>query len=1290
MLDRSQSQSDIMQPTRGSASPFRVAPGALEWEAVRLPGDAGALPQAIGALARRYFGAIDAGKVETMLTCLDPDGFDIHVLAPDAHLTDIGSYRAWYDRILSAFKRLRHTIVAMAPQMSGSDTATVALSIHSEVDLRSPGPQDNPRANVTLDIIWELTRRDGAWRIARQYQNPQASPAFGPSRTREFAVSYLHALDRRDLPAMQTMLAPADVLNIALNQGLIIEDFPAWFAMIDEAFINSDHRVQGVVACENADGTIDAHLKIHFTADKRNPGKDEPPGVDFSVERIWTIRADATGAPQLISQRPYLPFDLTTRLDPRDVASAMAAARAGQNEALRDWLRRGGHPDAYGRDGFNVFLAAAASGNAEALRLTLRERVGGRGADSRRSLLDPNRPEYDTGILAPHLAAQKGDVTATQLLLRNAPDQLGARIEVNAHTPLLQAAFYGHVALARALVEDLATILPKDADVAVERHRLFTHTTLRGINATGFGRQFGNAAMVATLEPHDKTTEAERAADTKALLDAIPAGPRHPEAGTPTQKASETAFAAISEGLAEVAQLDVALAKTASARALTALEAATTDPAFEPDRRAGPLLQTPLVAAVTGPNAHAGVAALRLAMVEHLIAKGADPDVEEAYPMAVDAVIRAAVFNHFDCLKAFEDAMSASAIRNALNRQPAVNGLTALHDSVLRAATGAKGYLDQIRWARALGASCDIPEHTGRTQRDLAAAAFDTNGQRANATAVWDALAPGGPPPKPFRDFGYETLTFLTIPAKVSDKGAVWRALSTTKDIVVRSVALDGPSAMAAEVAQPHGFGTALFDRHWPDGRLVAAQEVQAMAAQSRGTPFLPVMRFPKSGDPYVKQLVGAGLFGALLIDPESPEAVRAMLRDVYFPQRPDAGARPRAATPEHPLGKRAVGADTLAQRTFAEFPKMMDLVNTMFLGGLTFRKPAAPGVLQALPELKTAGVRLIEVDRDAILARGTQEDVTAIEQAARAADLVLSGHFRTEVEIGEAFASGYRHVITVSQSEAFDAAWRTWVPGGKIQSERVLLPREMPIRPPQEGFNDARRALEAGELLVFGAQTTPDPHIAVQFAQSGILNGVAIEREHGTWTTEETLRHIALLRPLTNVMARTGSALDPDVGAFVAAGVAVLIATAVQDAAEARVFLDTVRAANLETYGADEARWCVPAVMMETEGAAADAETIVAMLKEHRGVCHPGPLDLSASLGAAWGTPRYEETLARIENASKAAGVPLAGVLNTLEASLEHGFGMVLAPMGMDAGGLNAGLAGANPLESLQGDNSA
>src|SRR5262249_40949399 len=126
-------------------------------------------------------------------------------------------------------------------------------------------------------------------------------------------------------------------------------------------------------------------------------------------------------------------------------------------------------------------------------------------------------------------------------------------------------------------------------------------------------------------------------------------------------------------------------------------------------------------------------------------------------------------------------------------------------------------------------------------------------------------------------------------------------------------------------------------------------------------------------------------------------------------------------------------------------------------------------------------------------------------------------------------------------------------------------------------------------------------------------------------------------------------------------------------------------------TYGKDDKKkWAVPVVMMETEGAANDTDKIVAMLKEHQGVCHVGPLDLSASLGAAWGTERYQSTLHKIESTAKAAGVPLGNGLNRLKESLDYGLGMVMAPVGMDGGALNTGITGTNPLESLQSVNSA
>lgn len=1281
---------------------YRVNQADLKAESVRLPQDAGVFTREVGTLAKAYFGAIDQGDIESMLGHLDPNGFKIHVLSPDATLTNENEYREWYHRIDSTFSSLRHTVVALAPKLVTRDSAKAKLSVQSEVDLRNPAQAENSRANVTLDIIWDLTRmEDGRWVISGQREDPQSSPAFSTIRTRQFAVSYLDNLDRRNLKGMLDVLAPQSELNIALNQGLIVEDFPQWFRMIDETFINSKHRVQGLVALENADGTIDAHLRIHFTADRRNPQPNGDASVDFSVDRIWTLRPDKNGRPQLVSQRPFVLFDLSTRVDPLDVNGALKAARRGDNEVVRDWLRNGGDPNDYASDGFNLFLAAAATGNTDVLRLLLLEGVGPQKVDPALALKDPKRPDYHTNILAAHLAAQKGDVASTLLLLSKHPEQLHARIEVNGHTPLLQAAFYGHVELARSILEKLGSILPQGADIEEETLRLFSETTLRGINATQFGRQFQNQAMIDALEPFDKTTTEARLADTKALLEAIPAGPRNPECGTPAQKASETVINAITSGLAEVAALEEPERSTAVTRVISTLKETTRNPSFDPNRLAGELLQTPIIAAVTGTNANEGVSRLRREVVDILLEKGADPDKEEMYPMAVDAVIRAAVFNHFDILKRFETVMTPEAIKQALNRKPAVNGLTALHDSVLRAATGSAGYLEQIRWARGLGAAADIPDHTGRTQRDFATAAFKTEGQKENAAAVWEALQLDSPPPKPYALFSYGNLTFLTIPDRVADKGTVWRTLAGSSDVIVKSIELDGPNAMCAEVAQNHSFGTAMMNRCWPDGRPVDAKEVQAFAAQTRGTPFLPVMRFEKS-DPYIKQLLGAGLFGALLVNPESPEVVRALLRDVYFPERPSANATPKASTAEYPLGKRAVGADNLAQRTFAEYPKMMDNVNKMFIGGLSFSKPAQPDVLQQLPALKKLGVRMVEIDHAGIRAelaktcaepqldRETEAAIAAIENAARNAGIVQSGKFSTDEQILRAFEKGYRHIITITERAAHEAAWRTWLPEGKIEGH-TLLPREMPIRRPSQEFNDVRRALADGELVVFGALTTPGLNSAIQLANSGILNAVAIEREHGTWCTEETIRHIKALREHTNVIVRICSALDPGVGTFVGLGVGALIATAVLNADEARHFLKAVEKANIEAHGKDDkSKWTVPVVMMETEGAANDTEAIVAMLKEHEGVCHPGPLDLSASLGAAWGTERYESTLSKIEGTAKAAGVPLAGVLNSLKDSLDHGFGMVLAPMGMDAGALNAGIVGTNPLESLKSDNSA
>lgn len=95
-----------------------------------------------------------------------------------------------------------------------------------------------------------------------------------------------------------------------------------------------------------------------------------------------------------------------------------------------------------------------------------------------------------------------------------------------------------------------------------------------------------------------------------------------------------------------------------------------------------------------------------------------DPTLQERHAMAVHTVIRAAVFNHLRMLGLCAERISREKLADAINDRPLVNGLTAMHDTVLRASMAApdrlEGYLEQAGWL----------EH-GRTQRAIAEQAPD-------------------------------------------------------------------------------------------------------------------------------------------------------------------------------------------------------------------------------------------------------------------------------------------------------------------------------------------------------------------------------------------------------------------------------------------------------------------------------------------------------------------------------------------------------------------------------------
>jgi ankyrin repeat protein len=386
---------------------------------------------------------------------------------------------------------------------------------------------------------------------------------------------------------------------------------------------------------------------------------------------------------------------------PGGVAAAVGLARAANVAGLRAWLAEGGDPNRHDAEGWTPLLAAAARGHAEAVDLLLAG-TAGRAAD-------PDLEHAVSHALPIHFAGHSGSVAVAERLLATRPSHREAVWEINGHTLLLQAVFYGHLDL---------------AEFALRRGANTAATTLRGLGAMEFAQQFQNQAMIDLVRPYERPREA-KAAYYEALLRRFAPVTAPDEAAA--QDAADRLVAAIQDGLRDAAQDPAAAEATLErVRALVEQEGA------DVNRLGGPLRQPALVVTVTGTNgspASAGVAELRRRVADYLLERGADPMLHERHPMGAQAVIRACVFNHIDILRSMGRHLTPENLAAALNEIPVVNGLTALHDSVLRASMVGpdriEGYLDQIRWAVSSGARWDIEDFSGRTQRAIAEAVPD-------------------------------------------------------------------------------------------------------------------------------------------------------------------------------------------------------------------------------------------------------------------------------------------------------------------------------------------------------------------------------------------------------------------------------------------------------------------------------------------------------------------------------------------------------------------------------------
>jgi len=399
--------------------------------------------------------------------------------------------------------------------------------------------------------------------------------------------------------------------------------------------------------------------------------------------------------------------------DPSPVDEAVAAAARGDAPWLRGWIASGGNPDQADARGWTPLLMASARGKAAAADALLNNPV---------RKADPGVGFAPSGALPIHMAGQSGDVETAKFLLGARPDDVNAVWLLNGHTLLLQAAFYGRVEMAKFA-------LARGANPAA--------TTLRGLTALDLARQFDNRPLADALAG---SAPAQDARDTwyRALLEKIcePVPPGMEE----SQRRSDDAAAAISDAIKSAGDSPERVDDLVTA-VVAKLDG------VDVNRLAGALRQPLLVVAVTGNNAGGhpdAAAAVRLQIARALLDRGASPLAKEEHPMGAQPIIRASVFGHIDILRLMGGRITAAELAGALNEIPAVNGLTALHDAVLRAGTASSErlprYLEQIRWEVGSGARSDIEDFSGRTQRQYAEEIADPDRREAVLAALDSAI----------------------------------------------------------------------------------------------------------------------------------------------------------------------------------------------------------------------------------------------------------------------------------------------------------------------------------------------------------------------------------------------------------------------------------------------------------------------------------------------------------------------------------------------------------------------
>jgi 4-hydroxy-2-oxoheptanedioate aldolase len=281
--------------------------------------------------------------------------------------------------------------------------------------------------------------------------------------------------------------------------------------------------------------------------------------------------------------------------------------------------------------------------------------------------------------------------------------------------------------------------------------------------------------------------------------------------------------------------------------------------------------------------------------------------------------------------------------------------------------------------------------------------------------------------------------------------------------------------------------------------------------------------------------------------------------------------------------------------------------------------------------------------------------------------DTVLKRQARLRARALALSEVGYDHVVIGDPKNAIRAALRNFAaPAAEGQGP---VQRDASIEAPPARENSGRRRLvdylKEGVLTIASFLMHRDLKAARLLAPE--YGAVWLDGEHGEFTVDDMVALITALHGRTdstsggyvNVIARVGGYDDPEIGRLIEAGADAIVAPSIQNAEQARTFVETVTSHRPEEVAA--------IVMIESFEGWQNRDAILSV--PGIAAVHVGPADMAKSLRRnipefegrsvkeIQASDRYKQILADVEEAARRAGVPLGGAALSRAAAYEENY---------------------------------